>query len=111
MGLYNLGCVSCHKTFLWFSGNPDQRCAECKIICEWNDCHRTIGEIMGAPLGEKNKPQSVAASFHILRKERNDAMADMDHWRDRALKAELSALRAMKDTLECEDCGAQIVKY
>lgn len=29
MGLYAIPCRACGKTFMWFSGNLDQRCAEC----------------------------------------------------------------------------------
>ncbi len=29
MGLYPIDCFLCHKPFLWWSGNMDQRCTEC----------------------------------------------------------------------------------
>lgn len=30
MGLYPISCTGCGKGFLWFSGNLDQRCDECR---------------------------------------------------------------------------------
>jgi len=30
MGLYAIDCFLCHKPFLWFSGNLDQRCGDCQ---------------------------------------------------------------------------------
>ena len=30
MGIYMITCPVCGKTFLWFSGNTDQRCSECQ---------------------------------------------------------------------------------
>jgi hypothetical protein len=30
MGLYAIDCPVCKKPFMWFSGNTDQRCPECK---------------------------------------------------------------------------------
>lgn len=30
MGIYAIPCKQCGKIFLWFSGNLDQRCADCK---------------------------------------------------------------------------------
>ena len=32
MGLYAIPCRQCEKTFMWFSGNIDQRCADCKKL-------------------------------------------------------------------------------
>lgn len=30
MGLYPINCSECKKLFMWFSGNPDQQCHDCK---------------------------------------------------------------------------------
>lgn len=30
MGLYAVACPQCGNNHLWFSGNMDQRCTECK---------------------------------------------------------------------------------
>jgi hypothetical protein len=32
MGIYSISCPSCGKGYMWFSGNPDQRCWECKSV-------------------------------------------------------------------------------
>ena len=32
MGIYSIPCRQCEKTFMWFSGNLDQRCADCKKL-------------------------------------------------------------------------------
>lgn len=42
MGLYAIDCPECKKPFMWFSGNSDQRCSECRKIpiaqTLWYDC-------------------------------------------------------------------------
>lgn len=30
MGLYPINCRECGHAFLWFSGNLDQRCGDCR---------------------------------------------------------------------------------
>lgn len=30
MGLYAIDCPQCLKPFMWFSGNRDQRCDDCR---------------------------------------------------------------------------------
>lgn len=30
MGLYEIKCSECSNIHVWFSGDPDQRCPECK---------------------------------------------------------------------------------
>lgn len=34
MGIYEIGCPVCKKPYLWFSGNADQRCGECKKMSD-----------------------------------------------------------------------------
>lgn len=37
MGIYPIDCSVCGKTFLWFSGNLDQRCPDCQKPDENDD--------------------------------------------------------------------------
>lgn len=52
MGVYPVACNTCNKFFLWFSGNTDQRCAECiveannKIVDEFMPEHRDLSKGM-----------------------------------------------------------------
>lgn len=32
MGLYPIDCSQCGKPFMWFSGNLDQHCSECRQL-------------------------------------------------------------------------------
>lgn len=59
MGLYSVHCPSCSRVHVWFSGNMDQRCEECKKPKE---------VVIGYPDGETPEvvPESELSSGAVL---------------------------------------------
>lgn len=52
MGLYAVDCPQCLKPFLWFSGNSDQRCDDCKEMDAAKEAIRIVEDPPIAVVGE-----------------------------------------------------------